>query len=124
MTEAIPVVYVVDDEEPVRHSLEVLLRAEGFAVQSFGSGAEALSAAQARRPDCVLTDYHMPDMDGREVIARLARQCAGVPVVVMTGRDDPGKLRLGAHVRLVAKPFDANLLLPMLREMVAGRRGG
>lgn len=124
MMSTAPVVFVVDDEEPVRLSLRVLLRAEGFAVETFGSGAELLAAMDRRTPDCVLTDLHMPGMDGREVIAELGRRHAKVPVVLMTGRDDPGQLTLGEDVRLIAKPFDANVLLPLLRDLIDDRRGG
>ncbi|MGH8309102.1 MAG: response regulator transcription factor [Steroidobacteraceae bacterium] len=124
MISAAPVVFVVDDEEPVRLSLRALLRAEGFAVESFASGAELLAAMDRRTPDCVLTDFHMPGMDGRDVIAELERRHKKLPVVLMTGRDDPGQLALNDRVRVISKPFDANVLLPLLRDLIDDRRGG
>jgi len=122
MTSAAPVVFVVDDEEPVRLSLRVLLRAEGFVVEAFGSGAELLAAISRTTPDCVLTDLHMPGMDGRDVIAELERRHARIPIVLMTGRDDPGQLAISERVRLIAKPFDADVLVALLRSLVDAAR--
>jgi two-component system response regulator FixJ len=121
MSSVRPLVFVVDDEEPVRRSLRTLLRLEGFSVEIFGSGAEVLAAAERAVPDCVLTDLHMPGMDGQEVIAQLVRHHPALPVVLMTGRDDPGQLGLAGHVRLVAKPFDANILVRLLRAALRAR---
>jgi FixJ family two-component response regulator len=111
-----PLIFVVDDEEPIRGALRVLLRAEGFAVHAFASAAEALEALDSVTPDCVLTDYHMPEMDGRELISCLAKRRVTAPVIVMTGRDEPGKLKVDGCAHIIPKPFDAALLVTRLRE--------
>ena len=112
-----PLVYVVDDEEPIRGALRVLLRASGFAVTTCASGAEVLAAIAATKPDCVLTDYHMPGMDGRELIETLRNEHPEIHVVMMTGRDESAYVDV-ENVCLVAKPFDANRLVETLRSLM------
>jgi len=58
-------------------------------VEAFGSGAEFLQSLETRLPDCVVLDLHMPDMDGFNVQARLARKWAALPVIIVTGHDLP-----------------------------------
>jgi len=113
-----PLVYVVDDEEPIRGALRVLLRASGFAVTTCASGAEVLSAIEGAKPACVLTDYHMPGMDGRELIEAIRRAHPDIHVLLMTGRDESSHVDNLENVRVVAKPFDANQLLETLRSIM------
>jgi len=113
-----PLLFVVDDEEAIRGALRVLLRGEGFDVRTFASGPEALAALAEATPACMLADYHMPGMDGRELIEALRLRDASVPVILMTGRDDPAQLPLRGHAHVVQKPFDAGLLISKLRELV------
>jgi CheY-like chemotaxis protein len=119
MTGSSPLICVVDDEEPIRGALRVLLRGSGFAVTSCGSGAEALSAIERARPACVLTDYHMPGMDGRELVETIRRTHPDIPVVLMTGRDESSQVDGLEDVPVVAKPFDATQLLQVLRSVIA-----
>jgi len=76
---------VVDDEEPVRTALMRLMRSAGLSVETFGSGPEFLESLETRLPDCVVLDLHMPRMDGFNVQAHLARKCAALPVIIVTG---------------------------------------
>jgi len=78
---------VVDDEEPVRKALMRLMRSAGLSVEMFGSGAEFLKSLETSLPDCVVLDLHMPHMDGFNVQAHLARKCAALPVIIVTGHD-------------------------------------
>ena len=116
-------VFVVDDEEAIRRSLCMLLQAEGLVVRAFASAAEAIAAFDDVRPACILTDYHMPDMSGMDLVREIRRRDPGMPLVVMTGTDDPGQLRLDAHVRLVEKPFDATALARLLTSLMDERGG-
>jgi CheY-like chemotaxis protein len=114
-----PLIYVVDDEEPVRGALRVLLRGSGFAVTTCSSGPEALEAMERGKPACVLTDYHMPGMDGRELIDAIRRTHPDVPVVLMTGRDESSQIERLQNVHVIAKPFDSKVLLETLRAAIA-----
>ena len=89
VTKARPLIAVVDDEEPIRKALMRLMRSVGLSVETFGSGAEFLESIDTRLPDCVVLDLHMPQMDGFNVQASLARKCAALPVIILTGHDLP-----------------------------------
>src|SRR5256885_14802648 len=66
-----------------------LMRSAGLSVETFGSGAEFLKSIDTRLPDCVVVDLHMPQMDGFNVQASLARKCTALPVIILTGHDVP-----------------------------------
>jgi FixJ family two-component response regulator len=89
VTKARPLVAVVDDEEPVRTALMRLMRSAGLSVQTFGSGADFLQSLEIRLPDCVVLDLQMPHMDGFNMQTHLARKCAALPVIIVTGHDFP-----------------------------------
>lgn len=101
-------VYVVDDEEPVRRALKMMLSVSGYAVSTFDSGAALLNVAEALVPGVALLDVRMPDMDGIEIQRHLAERKVNLPIVVMTGHGDLGvassALRGGA-VAFLEKPF-------------------
>ncbi|MBU6498472.1 MAG: response regulator transcription factor [Rhodospirillales bacterium] len=117
-------VHVVDDDEAVRESLRFLLEQEGMAVRTYAGGAALLAAAPAAA-GCVLTDFHMPGMDGLELQARLATMGIGLPVIVMTGHGDvPVAVRAmkAGAVDFLEKPFaDAQLLDAVRRALAANR---
>lgn len=81
-------VYVVDDEEPIRRSVQLILRLLGFEASTFDSGVAFLQGADRLQPGCVLLDIRMPDVDGLEVQRRLNTQGAAHSVVVMSGHGD------------------------------------
>ena len=78
-------VYIVDDEEPVRDSLRILLEMHGFDVHGFSSAREFLAVARSAGPGCVLCDLQMPEIDGLHLLAEVAAAGIRLPVVVMTG---------------------------------------
>src|SRR5437870_258936 len=85
-----PRVLVVDDEEHITELVAMGLGFNGFEVERAGSGRAALSAIESRRPDLVVLDVMLPDLDGFEVARRL-RQAEGagsrVPIIFLTARD-------------------------------------
>lgn len=106
-------ILVVDDEAPVREVLIEYFTTEGYAVESAGSGAEALTAVRGGRADLVLLDVRMPGLDGVQVLRKIRELNEDVPVIMVTANEDVGlakeTLRLGAF-DYVAKPFDFDYL--------------
>jgi FixJ family two-component response regulator len=84
-----PFVAVVDDEEAVRRALVRLLGTSRLEVEAFATGEAFLDSLQARRPDCVVLDIHMPGLTGRDVQWRLLTAKVDVPVIIITARDEP-----------------------------------
>ncbi|HSF01804.1 MAG TPA: response regulator, partial [Solirubrobacterales bacterium] len=70
-------ILIVDDDDALRESLELVLAAEGYAVRSVASGAAALAAVEQSPYDVVLCDLRMPGMDGMELLPQLARRLPG-----------------------------------------------
>jgi len=120
-------VLVVDDEESIVQLLCTALRYEGFATASAASGREALTQAAEFRPDLVLLDVMLPDIDGFEVHRRLSGASAGrLPVVFLTARRDTDDrvrgLTIGAD-DYVVKPFSLEELIARVRAVLRRTRG-
>jgi len=107
-------IFIVDDDEAVRDSLEVLLMACGYETESFVSGADFLDACDGIGRGCVLLDIRMPGMDGMEVLADLHRRRPDLPVIMITGHGDVSlavrAMKAGA-VDFVEKPLREEALL-------------
>lgn len=116
-----PVALVIDDEIQIRRLLKITLEGNGYRVIEAATGQEGLTEAATKRPDVVLLDLGLPDMDGTEVLKRI-REWSRVPVIVLSVRereeDKVAALDNGAD-DYVTKPFSAAELLARLR--VAGR---
>jgi two-component system OmpR family response regulator len=114
---------VVDDEPDLLAGLARALRKEGYAVDTFADGVEALHAALGADYDAVVLDVMLPRLDGWEVLAQL-RRAKATPVLMLTARDRSSDrvrgLDAGADDYLV-KPFDLSELLARLRALI--RRG-
>jgi two-component system KDP operon response regulator KdpE len=113
-------VLVVDDEPQIVRALRINLSARGYEVSTAASGQEALSVAAAARPDVVVLDLGLPDIDGATVIEGL-RGWTNVPIIVLSARTDSGDkvsvLDAGAD-DYVTKPFGMDELLARLRAAV------
>ena len=89
-------VAIVDDDESVRRALQRLLHASDLIAETYASGQEFLDSLKSRRrPDCLVLDLQMPGMNGLEVQRELTNAGLRLPVVVITGHDEPGA---GSHV--------------------------
>ena len=105
------ILYVDDDDDIREIALMALELASEFEVRACASGQEALREAAAWRPDLILLDVMMPEMDGPETLRRLAasQETAAIPVVFITARTQTHEvqryLEIGA-VGIIAKPFD------------------
>jgi two-component system KDP operon response regulator KdpE len=112
-----PVALVIDDELQIRRLLRVCLEANGYRVLEAATGQEGITEAAQRKPDVVVLDLGLPDMDGVTVLKRL-REWSRVPVVVLSVRDREedkiAALDNGAD-DFVTKPFGTGELLARLR---------
>ena len=117
MTTGRPVVLVIEDEPQIRRFLRASLDAQGFSVEEAESGERGLAMAANRRPEAVVLDLGLPDIDGVEIIRRL-REWSRVPIIVLSARseedDKIGALEAGAD-DYVVKPFGVGELLARLR---------
>jgi DNA-binding response OmpR family regulator len=119
-------ILIVDDLAPNLRLLEAVLSTAGFEVLPAQSGQEALSIVAQERPDLVLLDIQMPDMDGYEVCRRLRADPATsfLPIVMVTsseGEDRVAAIEVGAD-DFVMKPFDHQELLARVRSLVRIKR--
>jgi two-component system KDP operon response regulator KdpE len=120
ITEARPVVLVVDDERAIRRSMEVTLGAQGYEVLTAVDGETALTAAARRRPDVVVLDLGLPGISGHDVIEAL-RGWSEVPIIVLSARNTDAEkvaaLDSGAN-DYVTKPFSMEELAARIRAAV------
>ncbi|MGB8645389.1 MAG: response regulator [Anaerolineae bacterium] len=117
MNETGPRVLIVDDEPAIRRFLKGLLPAHGYTVFEAGTGQEACNVAVAHRPDVIVLDLGLPDMDGVQV-TRLLREWTQIPIIILSVRgaeeDKVAALDAGADDYLT-KPFGSRELLARLR---------
>jgi len=120
MNDGGPRILVVDDEQAIRRFLRVSLDAQGYQVYEADSGKAGLQAVPACRPDVVILDLGLPDMEGHEVIRKL-REWSQVPIIVLSVREhETEKIRAldaGAD-DYVTKPFAVGELTARLRAAV------
>jgi two-component system, OmpR family, KDP operon response regulator KdpE len=123
MTTNDAMILIVEDEPPIRRLLRTTLGAHDYRPVEAATGAEALSALRHHRPDLVLLDLGLPDIDGQALIARI-RELSPVPIVILSSRGDEAAkvaaLDSGAD-DYVTKPFGADELMARLRAALRHR---
>jgi DNA-binding response OmpR family regulator len=111
-------ILLVEDEERVASFVVKGLEAEGYAVEHFATGTEALGRIRAGEPDLIVLDLTLPDIDGLELLHRLREGGLAAPVILLTARRDVDDHvqahRVGADDYL-NKPFHFDELLARLR---------
>jgi len=112
-----PVALIIDDEVQIRRLLRLVLEGENYKVHEAETGQQGLMEIATRKPDVVLLDLGLPDLDGLQVLKRL-REWSEAPVIVLTVRDDVREkveaLDAGAD-DYITKPFSSPELLARLR---------
>jgi len=106
--QASPLISIVDDDEPLRSSLENLIRSVGFRVQGFSSAEAFLRSNQVQTTDCLILDVRMPGMSGPRLQRDLRSESADLPIIFITAYQNPDVraqvLEAGA-VAFLYKPF-------------------
>jgi DNA-binding response OmpR family regulator len=109
---------IVDDDADLRGAVADQLQAEGFDTLEAATGAEGAREASARKPDLILLDVDLPDMDGREVCRQMRREGVTSPVIMLTAaagdEDTIAGLESGAN-DYVIKPYKFAVLLARIR---------
>jgi FixJ family two-component response regulator len=121
MVAARPLIAVVDDEESVRRALARMLGASQFDVDVFASGQEFLDSLRARLPDCLILDYQMPGLTGRDVQRQLTNAQNQVPIIVVTAHDLPAlreQCLADGAVAYLAKPLQRERLVGLIHDAI------
>ena len=111
---------VIDDEAQIRKFLRISLSAQGYQVVEAGNGRDGLAQAALAKPDLVVLDLGLPDMDGKDVLAEL-REWSQVPVLVLSVRASEGEKVLaldGGANDYVTKPFAIQEFLARVRVLL------
>jgi len=116
-----PTVFVVDDDEPVRDSLRMLMRSVGLNAETFSGAAEFLAAYDPDHPGCLVLDIRMPGMSGMELQDKLNEIHAILPIIFITGHGDVPMavkaIQYGA-ADFIQKPFRDQDLLDRINKAI------
>ena len=116
------IVYIVDDDEDVRDSTQVLLESDGFVVQGFASGGDFLAGFDPAAGLCIILDLHMPGVSGFQVLDALQARGNTVPIILFSGRSDFTTEEFASQsgvVGLLAKPVDGETMIELIEQQVA-----
>ena len=118
-------ILVVDDEKNIVQLARIYLQKEGYTVESANDGKQALERAKAVKPDLIVLDIMMPEMDGLEVVKEL-RKTTNVPVIMLTARGEDIDRIIGLEVGAddyMAKPFNPRELVARVKAVLRRAQG-
>lgn len=114
-------VLIVDDEPDTLELVKLVLESGGFEAVLANNGKEALAQIATLRPDLVLLDIMMPDMDGWDVFRKMKERDPGIPIAILTAKAQNIDKLLGLHVLkaddYITKPFGKNELISKVRKL-------
>lgn len=116
-------IYVVDDEANIRRLAKLALTDNGMQVETFSDGKQLFQALQRQKPDCILVDWMMPEMDGLQVIRLLREDNANqnIPVIMLTAKSEEMDKVLGLELGaddFLTKPFGVRELPARVRALL------
>jgi len=115
-------VLVVDDEPDTLELIKLVLESGGFGTMLAASGMEALAQIDRTKPDLVLLDIMMPDMDGWDVFRKIKEKNSKIPIAILTAKAQNIDRLLGLHVLkaddYITKPFGKDELINKVRKLV------
>ncbi len=113
-----PTIHVIDDDPAILASLSLLLTAEGYAVHTHQSAQTFLDTIRQSDSGCVVTDIHMPEINGLDLLATMNERRVSMPVIMITGQGN-AQLAVAAMLQgafdFFQKPFKADILLASIR---------
>jgi FixJ family two-component response regulator len=116
---------IVDDDPSVRKALARLLRASALDADAYGSARAFLESLRTSAPDCLVLDLQMPEMSGLTLQRELVRTGIRLPVVIITGHDEPGmeaRCRAAGTGAYLRKPLDGRTLLAAIENVINAAR--
>ena len=125
MSDAAPIVFVVDDDVSVRESLELLIRCAGWQAEIFASAQEFLVRPRPLVPSCLVLDVSLPGLNGLDLQKRIASDRIDMPIIFITGHGDiPMSVQAmkAGGVEFLTKPFSDNVLLTAIRQAIERSR--
>jgi DNA-binding response OmpR family regulator len=117
-------ILVVEDEPALRDTLSYNLKKDGFTVEAVGDGRSAVESARQLKPDLIILDIMLPDLDGLEV-ARIIRKEMNTPILMLTARDDEIDRVVGLEVGAddyLSKPFSMRELMARVKAQLRRTR--
>ncbi|MFH1305780.1 MAG: response regulator [Candidatus Omnitrophota bacterium] len=120
-------VVIIDDEKELVKTIKEFLEERGFTVIFAFGGKRGLEVIKKEKPDLVILDIAMPDMDGRDVLINLKKdeETKDIPVLLLSGRggqfDEEYGMELGAE-QYVAKPYRGEALLEQIKKVLSGKK--
>ncbi len=114
-------VFIVDDDEPVRDSLKILLEAYSLRVRDYASCLDFLEEFDGKEKGCLLLDLHLPVMSGLDFLESHGKDLGDLPVIMITGRGDPATRARAEEMGVSAfleKPFEDETLLDTIGRLI------
>ena len=125
MSQATPIVFVVDDDISIRESLELLIRCEGWQPQLFATAQEFLALPRVLAPSCLILDVSLPGLNGLDLQKQVAVERTEMPIIFITGYGDVPMtvraMKAGAQ-EFLTKPFSDEVLLAAIRQALERSR--
>mgnify|MGYP001241913174 CR=1 FL=1 len=117
-----PTIFVIDDQESVRHAIGEMLSVFGFTVETFDSALRFLDQVAPDRIGCVVADVRMPEMDGITLVGKMARRKIAIPAILISGHADVpmavAGIKAGAE-DFIEKPVDDAMLVAAINRALA-----
>ena len=121
MSQASPVVFVVDDDVSIRESLEALLQKAGWCVETFDSALKFLARPPVVVPNCLVLDIALPGLNGLDLQKQMVVERPGMPIIFITGQGDipmtVQAMKTGA-IEFLTKPYKGDVLLQSIKSAV------
>jgi len=111
-------IYIIDDDQYVRRGFKILLRSAGFECKDFENAEDFIKAYSPDNEDFLILDYHLPEMNGCELLAYFKANNIHIPVIIVTAYDDQLSRECAKNYGAVAflrKPVDGEALIDMIK---------